>query len=275
MFEAIQHLTLAAARCYGGRPRATAGRGARGRILARLQSRLGDWIAGDELAAVSGIGEWARRVRELRLEQGFRIEEQDGMYRLLEADPDTDAARRWHSSSAIRRGGGTARDRVLTLLSDPIGGVFRGSELSYVAGGRDALPLVRELRDGEGLPIDSALDCRDLHGDQFRLLSLDLADRRDSLQGLFPESVRAQVFRRDDYTCWRCHRDRVAADHGEVFYLQVHYLHAPTEDLEQLPIAQLQDLAALATYCRRCLREAQTADRRAKRRGQASSATEG
>jgi biotin operon repressor len=267
VFEAVQQLQLAVARCYGGRPRAAAGRGARRRILEYFQARLGEWITGEELAAVSGIGEWARRVRELRLEQGYRIEEQDGMYRLLEAEPDAAAARRWQALSAIRRGGGSARDRVLALLSDPVGEVVRGGELSYVAGGRDASPLVRELRDGEGLPIDSAVDCRDLHGDQFRLVSSDPSACRDEHQRLFPESLRAQVFRRDDYTCWRCHRDRDAPADGEVFYLLIHHLHADVEDLDRLPLAELVDPAALATYCRRCLLEEQATARRARRRG--------
>src|SRR5690348_13426320 len=90
VFEAVQGLQLAVARCYGGRrPRAAAGRGARRRILEHFQAHLGEWATGDELAAVSGIGEWARRVRELRLEDGYRIEEQEGMYRLVDPEPDT------------------------------------------------------------------------------------------------------------------------------------------------------------------------------------------
>jgi biotin operon repressor len=270
VFEAVQGLSLAVARCYGGhRPRAAAGRGARRRILEHFQTHLGEWIAGDELAAVSGIGEWARRVRELRLEQGYRIEEQDGMYRLLDIEPDAAAARRWKALSAIRRGDGTPRERVFALLSGPVGDVVRGTELSYVAGGRDASPLVRELRDGQGFPIDSAMDCRELRGDEFRLLSLAPVDRRDEYQHLFPESLRAEVFRRDDYTCWRCRRDREAAAvrGDDIFYLQIHHLHAKGDNLDSLPLAELVDPAALATYCRRCLLDEQASARRARRQG--------
>jgi biotin operon repressor len=266
VFDAVQMLQLAVARSYGGRrPRAASGRGARRRILDHFQRHLREWITGDELAAVSGIGEWARRVRELRLEQGYRIEEQDGAYRLIAAEPDAAAARRWQMLSAIRRGGGTPKERVLALLSEPVGAVFLGSELAYVAGGRDASPLVRELRDEDGLPIDSAIDCRDLRGDEYRLLSLDPADRRDERQHLYPEPVRAEVFRRDNYTCWRCRRDRdAAATSGEaIFYLQIHHLHA--DNLDRLPLAELVDPAALATYCRACLLAERAAARRARR----------
>ena len=46
---------------------------ARGRILAYLRKHPFKVIAGDELMVVSGIGEWARRVRELRVQFGWWI----------------------------------------------------------------------------------------------------------------------------------------------------------------------------------------------------------
>ena len=64
----------------------TAGRkpgpGARTRIRRYLEERVGEVVYGEELAAVAGISEWARRVRELR-EEGLVIEELGGSrYRL-------------------------------------------------------------------------------------------------------------------------------------------------------------------------------------------------
>ena len=42
------------------------------RILAYLQAHLGEVVSGEELRAAGGfIGEWARRVRELDVEQGY------------------------------------------------------------------------------------------------------------------------------------------------------------------------------------------------------------
>src|SRR5579883_2962128 len=46
---------------------------ARDRILAYLLKYPFQIIDGEELAVISGIGEWARRVRELRVEYGWWI----------------------------------------------------------------------------------------------------------------------------------------------------------------------------------------------------------
>jgi hypothetical protein len=269
VFETLRALQLAVVRSYGGRrPHSAAGRGSPSRMLEHLRQHLGEWVAGEELAAVAGVREWGRRVRVLRQEQGYRIEERDGAYRLIDAEPDAVAAKHWRTLSAIRRRGGPPKARAFTLLSSSVGDVVLGAELSYVAGGRDAARLVHELRDeDERLPIDSALDCRDLQGDEFRLVSLDPEDRRDDCQRLFPEAVRADVFRRDDYTCWRCRRDRPAAlaCGDSAFYLEIHHLQADAEALDRLPIAELTDPAALATYCHKCLLDERTAERRRSR----------
>lgn len=60
---------------------------ARSRISALLVRRVGEWVTGDELAAVAGISEWARRIRELR-ESGYLISESGGSYRLDELPRD-------------------------------------------------------------------------------------------------------------------------------------------------------------------------------------------
>ena len=52
------------ARDFGPRPRAPSGQGARHRIPSTFKPTSGAGLK-DELAAVSGIQEWARRVREL------------------------------------------------------------------------------------------------------------------------------------------------------------------------------------------------------------------
>ena len=46
---------------------------ARDRIRSYLQAHAGNVIEGEELAAISGISEYARRVRELRNDEGFEI----------------------------------------------------------------------------------------------------------------------------------------------------------------------------------------------------------
>jgi hypothetical protein len=47
--------------------------GAHDRLLAYMKVRVGEVVTKDELAGVAGISEWARRIRELRVEQGWPI----------------------------------------------------------------------------------------------------------------------------------------------------------------------------------------------------------
>jgi hypothetical protein len=75
--------------------------GARDRILLYLLAHVGAPVEKEELDGVSGIQEWARRVRELRLEEGWRISTQEnrddlapGQYLLESGEPDRAAARR-------------------------------------------------------------------------------------------------------------------------------------------------------------------------------------
>lgn len=63
------------------------GPGAKTRIRRYLEERVGQVVYGEELAAVAGISEWARRVRELR-EAGMAIEELGGSRYRLARLPD-------------------------------------------------------------------------------------------------------------------------------------------------------------------------------------------
>ena len=77
------------------------GSGARDRLRACFLANLGRVIASDELRAASGgISEWARRVRELRTEEGYQIlthndrsDLRPGQYLLLSAPPEPAFAR--------------------------------------------------------------------------------------------------------------------------------------------------------------------------------------
>ena len=101
------------------------------RIIAYLQRYPQTVIDGDELMVVSGIGEWARRVRELRVQLGWWIysgvtfkqmaeetpEDAVGIkellgieaakikpdqYVLMRTDQDRTAAHRWNVSNEVR-----------------------------------------------------------------------------------------------------------------------------------------------------------------------------
>ena len=83
---------------FGSRPRAKKGEGAGPRLLAYFKANAGEWLAGEELRAAAGfIDNWARRVRELRVELGYDISEKGDMYRLESVMPDKARAERWQS----------------------------------------------------------------------------------------------------------------------------------------------------------------------------------
>lgn len=64
------------------------GPAAKTRIRRYLEERVGEIIYGEEIAAVAGISEWARRVRELR-DEGLAIEELGGSRYRLTTLPET------------------------------------------------------------------------------------------------------------------------------------------------------------------------------------------
>ena len=249
--EAALRATRAASRLFGPRPGRPASGSAKSRILSYLLDHVGEWVDGDELRLVAAIGEWARRVRELRVEQGWPIEEQGGRYRLTAEEPDPGVADAWRVLHRIRRRDGNARERVRALFEAKVGEIVSRDALDYVARIKEGSRRVRELRDEEGWPIESHIDDPALRPGQYRLVSADEADRRDPRQRLYPEGVRAVVFKRDNYTCQMCGRDREAADRAgdRRFFLEIHHRAAVADHLEMLPRSELNNPENLVTLC--------------------------
>jgi biotin operon repressor len=239
---------------FGPRPRAARGDGGRDKILAYLQARVGRNVSGEELAAASGIQEWARRVRELRVEFGYEIAEVgDSIYVLKSAEPDDERARRWRIANTIRRQGGSATDRIESFLSSFEGEVVSRDQIDYVANIKEGSRRIRELRDEHGWPINSHIDEQELRPGEYRLVSADPADRRDERQRLYPEGLREKIFARDGYICQICGRDRESAlKAGDTrFYLEIHHRTAVAEELDALPIDELNREGNLVTLCHR------------------------
>lgn len=251
--DAAAALRLAVVRVYGSIAVPRPG-GAQRAILEHLKSNLGEWIPGEELAAVSGIGEWARRIRELRVEQGYDIEEERRHYRLRQLEPDLGRRVRWETVTAVRESGGEPVDRVRALLEQLVGEVVTVEELGRAARSRDGARLARLLRAEEEMPIEMSGDADDLAPGEFRLVSTREAYLLPPSQSLFSEELRARVFGRDRHTCSACRRDRRTAspspDHP--FYLLVRHVTASADDLAELPIEQLANLALLETRCNTC-----------------------
>lgn len=245
-------------RIFGPRPKAPRGHGGKAKILDYLLERVGEVVYGEELAAVSGISEWARRVRELRVQDGYRIEELGrSSYRLEAEEPDLDSASAWALENAIRRRSGSGKSRIEAFLEASVGEVVDRRQIDYVSKIGSAARRVRELRDEKGWPINSHIDEPALRPGQYRLTSADPADRLDPLQRQYPEDLRQKVFERDGYTCRRCGRDREKAEAaGDTrFYLEVHHKVALADEQRDLSQAELNDLANLETLCHRCHRE--------------------
>lgn len=199
----------------------------RDRILEYLLINLNRIVEGDELMVISGINDWPRRVRELRTESGWPVysgitlrqvlEEEIGLeleeveiralkpsqYVLLGDKPDVDAAERWKYANSLRKSDLSVRDRILDFLRYSVGKPVTGEELRYVAADKtEWARRVRELRTEFGWPVVTKQTGRpDLPVGSY-LLEMDrqspVHDRK------IPDQLRAQVLRRDDFSCQTC-----------------------------------------------------------------------
>ena len=226
---------------------------ARDRILEYLRKYAGQVIDGDELMVVSGIGEWARRVRELRVQFGWRIfsgntvrdaaaEDQSvlqdlqaliradptalrpSQYVLLSTEPDRDAAYRWNTLNEIRKERIGVKGKILKYLLSNIGTAVTGEELRYLANERSEWARrVRELRTEDGWAVVSRQSGRpDLPVGHYILETSDQAEPHDRK---IPDVVRVAVLQRDTYTCQRCSWNRDAAHPDDrARYLELHHM---------------------------------------------------
>ncbi|MGZ9157624.1 MAG: HNH endonuclease [Nitrospira sp.] len=150
------------------------------RLLAYLRRHVGVVVAGDELMVIGGIGEYARRIRELRKESGWPIlsgvaareirgdaESQGALfdddlppqmkvddYLLVEDAPDLDAARRWKLANDIRRRKDAVKTKILHYLRANVGQRITSEELRYLANDKSEWARrTRQLRTEDGWPV--------------------------------------------------------------------------------------------------------------------------
>lgn len=196
---------------------------ARQRILVYLLRHVGHVVDGQALAGVSGIAEWARRVRELRVEYGWPIESgvqrpdlRPDQYVLVSAEPDADLAREWQLAKEIRgRADLSGKNRVLEYLKAISPKPADQDQLSYVAKIKSFQRRLREL-DEEGWEIRSNIDEPELAAGTYRLVTLKRRPPR-ARQAI---KLRYQILERDNFTCADCGRGR--GDPG--VRLQVHHI---------------------------------------------------
>ncbi|MFG1487729.1 HNH endonuclease [Oceanospirillum sp. HFRX-1_2] len=194
---------------------------ARDRILAYLQKHTGELIAGDELMIVAGISEYARRIRELRVQYGWPV--QSGLslkdasedehtnttdykpdtYLLTENKQDKEAAYRWNLANEIRKRKVGVKIKLIDYFRANIGKKITGEELKYLANNASEWPRrVRELRTEEGWPIVTRATGRpDLPVGVYVLEEDRQAEVHDRK---IPDIVRIKVLERDQFSCRCC-----------------------------------------------------------------------
>lgn len=223
----------------------TIARSARDRILYYLKKYPGVVISGNELLVVSGIQEYARRVRELKVQFGWSIasgltakqmaEESEFLlssvdisamgpsdYILLSSEQDRYAAHRWNMANEIRKENIAVRDKILKYLRKNVAQKVTGEELKYLAKDRSEWARrVRELRTEYGWPIVTQNTGRpDLEVGVYLLE----ADRQSPEHDRhIPDPVKRKVLRRDDYKCTTCKWSHDLWNRSDPRHLELHH----------------------------------------------------
>lgn len=239
---------------------------ARERILHYFRQYPQTVIDGDELLVVSGIQEYARRVRELRIQFGWAIasgvtigemrqdENFDGHDDLREMKPsdyillseiqDRDAAHRWNVANTIRKEQGSVRDKILRFLRANVANEVTNEELRYVAGNKtEWARRVRELRTEQGWPIVTKSTGRpDLPVGAYVLL----ADRQSPEHDRhIPDNMRREILRRDGYMCQECGWSHDEWNPSDPRHLELHHIRHHAEGGENAK----ENLKTLCNVC--------------------------
>lgn len=242
-------------------------RSARDRILHYFQRYPQTVIGGDELLVVSGIQEYARRVRELKVQFGwlivngvtakemteegeFPVEHVDvsGMrpsdYILLSTTQDRDAAHRWFLANEIRKENLSVRDKILKYLLKNVGKQISGEELRYVARDRSEWARrVRELRTEFGWPIVTKNTGRpDL---DIGIYVLEAERQSPEHDRHIPDAVKRSVLRRDRYKCGECGWTHEEWNRSDPRHLELHHVKPHAEGGANTE----ENLVTLCTLC--------------------------
>lgn len=204
---------------------------------------VGKPVSQEELEGVGLISEWARRVRELRVEEGWPITVgpdgglPKGSYRLESDGADLASADDWRARHDIRKQDTSARDRILALLQYAFPRSATLSELQYVARIQEWQRRIRELVES-GWEIASSNDDPSLQPGEYRLESLEKGEARDRKA----IKQRQLILERDEFSCTRCGASPQDLPRAR---LQIHHVH-------QVRHGGLNEDENLVTVCAPC-----------------------
>ncbi len=221
----------------------------------------------EELLIVAGIDQWARRVRELRVEYGWSIlsgttakhmanegefplnfvdvnEMRPDDYIMTNTEQDRDAALRWHMAKDIRNKPAGVRDKILEFMRANVGKLVTGEELRYVSKDKtEWARRVRELRTEYGWPILTKNSGRpDL---PVGVYVLEQDRQSPAHDRKIPDPVRRSVLRRDNYTCKRCGWQHSLWNRSDPRHLELHHIQAHYQG----GLNSKENLITLCTVC--------------------------
>lgn len=242
-------------------------RSARDRILHYFLKYPRVVIKGDELLVVSGIQEYARRVRELKIQFGWSIvsgitakemyaenefplknvnPESMGPsdYILLSKIQDRDAAFRWRLANDIRKENTGVRDKLLKYFRANVGKQITGEELKYLAKNKSEWRRrVRELRTEFGWPIVTKSSGRPDLDVGIYLLEADRQSPEHDRQ--IKDAVKRDVLKRDGYKCTKCNWSYKEWNRSDPRHLELHHVKPHAEGGEN----SRENLITLCTVC--------------------------
>ncbi len=241
------------------------------RILAYLRKYPAQLISGDELMVIAGISEYARRIRELRVEMGWPIlsttmlrvtltddpnallsigisnasELKADHYVLVQDQQDKETAYRWKLANSIRKSDLSVREKLLEFLRKNVRKAVTGEELQYLAkNNTEWARRVRELRTEFGWPIATRNTGNpDLPVGVYMLEENRQAPEHDRK---ISDPIRAKVIERDHYQCRMCHwtHDKKNPSDPRSF-LELHHIKHHAEGGENTP----ENLITLCNVC--------------------------
>jgi hypothetical protein len=195
-------------------------RSARDVILELLKAAYPDEVPAEFLRHASGIQEFARRVRELRVELGYDVVATKAGYLLRQAEPNVVVAEKWRLMNEIRRRRSSALERIEALFRARVGEIVTTNDIEYVSRISSGPRRVRELRTEHGLRIESHKDNPGLHPGEYVLV--DPAPIPASERSV-DAAQRQRVLERDGFACVLCGR---GPDRGKRIWLEVDHVVA-------------------------------------------------